>query len=1068
MKRLINILLSTLLLGISSLHAQPGENNHPELDWYQIETEHFIVNFHQGTEHTARLVAKIAEEIYEPITMLYNCKPDRKVNFVIKDVSDYSNGATYFFDHKIEIWASALDFDLRGTHNWLRNVVSHEFTHDVQMQRTMKFGRRLPGFYLQWMGYESERRPDVLYGFPNVIVSYPLAGVIVPAWFAEGVAQYNRPEFGYETWDSHRDMILRMYVLDGKLLSWDAMGGFGKTSLGNESSYNAGYSLVTHIAQRYGEDKLREISDNLSSLRTLTVDGAIEWAIGKTGKELYDEWKTYITENYNRRVEPIKRHLVQGELIADVGFGNFYPTFSPDGKRIAYTSNKNEDYFGLSSLYVYYLEAQGESHEDHERLVQTGVRSALSWSPDGNNIVYAKLDPPDTQGDVFYDIYIYDLQEEKETRLTRGLRAYNPSFSPDGQKIAFVTAKDGTTNLGVMDRSGGDIKLLTDFRNGEQIYTPRWSPHPHLSDSSSSLNSSEKGETIIFDYSVKDGRSIAAVNVDDRQQKTDFKVLISDNYDSRNPTFIPDGRRILYASDKTGIFNICSYDIASGVTEQLTNVLGGAFMPSVNQKGDLVFASYTSTGYKIAVIKNAAGIKTEDSTYVRTDPGIPTASSSAEDLANAKFDWDKLRGYDDTQVASYDVHPYKNVFTSLSFFPFVRIDNYNKQNKGIDVIKPGIYLLSNDMLDRYGIFGGAAINRQLERDLFLIFEYKDRFPFIHRLGITPILSIELYNVTRKTTANIELPRDTIAVDVGFNLFEFDAIIKQKIISDDYTLKLGYRHSRYSSSIDDFIIPESGVFVKATDNLYFIGNDLSVSIKYRNISASSSSEINPVGRKVEVKYDYEFNKFNSDGQYEVVEGMLLPVYSQFNFHRAEILWNEYVSLPLWKHTLALGLRYGEIFGPPVNDFFDFYAGGLVGMRGYPFYGIGGNKVATVNATYRFPIWQSMDVRILQIYFDKLYGSVYGDYGNAWTDSRLTRLVKGELTMKELLSDFKRDLGFELRLEAFSFYAYPTRIFFSAAYGFDAFTRSINRVTVDYGKEWRFYFGVLFGFDVGDTE
>ena len=61
--------------------------------------------------------------------------------------------------------------------------------------------------------------------------------------------------------------------------------------------------------------------------------------------------------------------------------------------------------------------------------------------------------------------------------------------------------------------------------------------------------------------------------------------------------------------------------------------------------------------------------------------------------------------------------------------------------------------------------------------------------------------------------------------------------------------------------------------------------------------------------------------------------------------------------------------------------------------------------------------------------------------------------------------KTDLGMQLRMEAFSFYAYPTAIFFDAAYGltrFDRYVRSANEY-VTYGKEWRFYFGILFGFD-----
>ena len=56
--------------------------------------------------------------------------------------------------------------------------------------------------------------------------------------------------------------------------------------------------------------------------------------------------------------------------------------------------------------------------------------------------------------------------------------------------------------------------------------------------------------------------------------------------------------------------------------------------------------------------------------------------------------------------------------------------------------------------------------------------------------------------------------------------------------------------------------------------------------------------------------------------------------------------------------------------------------------------------------------------------------------------------------------------ELRLESFSYYALPTRVFFNAVYGFTEFKRYLPNglPPVIYGKEWRFYFGVLFGFDL----
>lgn len=162
--------------------------------------------------------------------------------------------------------------------------------------------------------------------------------------------------------------------------------------------------------------------------------------------------------------------------------------------------------------------------------------------------------------------------------------------------------------------------------------------------------------------------------------------------------------------------------------------------------------------------------------------------------------------------------------------------------------------------------------------------------------------------------------------------------------------------------------------------------------------------------------------------------------------------EHLPLPDRRHTMSINLRGGNIFGPRVDDFFDFYVGGLIGMKGYPYYGVGGNRFALVNLTYRFPLWEDIDTRVLQLYFDKLYLAFYGDYGDAWSGNA------------ERLKDFKKDAGVELRLETYSFYAYPTRIFFNACYGFDRFTRVISGTSVTYGREWRLYFGVLFGFDL----
>ncbi|MBI4428828.1 MAG: PD40 domain-containing protein [Ignavibacteriales bacterium] len=1008
------------------LASQEIDFPHTELEWFTIATEHFLVHYHQGVERTAKEVAWIAEEIFGPITTMYQHRPDQRVSIVIRDHDDYSNGAAYFYDNKIEIWAPSLDFEMRGTHPWLLNVVTHEFTHIVQIQTAMKLGRRFPAVYFQWLGYEAERRPDVLYGYPNVIVSYPLSAFVVPSWFAEGVAQYNHPDLKHDYWDSHRDMILRMYMLEGNLLSWEEMAVFGKTSLGNESAYNAGFSITEFIATKYGSGKLSEISEALGSPLRLTIDGAVEHVLGKTGEKIYNEWKEEKERAYRIVAAKVENNLCQGEIIEPEGFGNFYPQFSPDGLQLAYVSNKARDYFTQSGVYLF------DTKTRETKKILDNVRSTLSFSPDGRFLYYSKSTRENPHWSKFYDIYRYDLVEENERRLTHGWRAMNPKLSEAGSRIVFVVGSDGTLNIATADKDGKDYSKITRFKDGEQVFTPVFSPD---------------GKKIAFGFSTGHKQSLALINEDG----SDFRILRSES-DCRNPEFSRDGKKLFYSSDRTGIFNLYSLDLESRQSVQVTNVLGGAFLATVDVKGNLAYASYSHTGYKIAKM-SVMGIP---EIVGSTSQDHSDLSGNGHARHPLSFLPDKDPSSNTSTPAQFESKPYKNVFSSLSLIPFVRFDNYNPRNSGIDNLKPGLYFTSFDMLDKLSLFGGGAINRNFERDLFLIFEFRDRLPFFSDVAWEPTLGLELYNITRTTDNAIELPPhpNPIGIDVTYNLFELDVVLKQKVFSENNDLRLTYALSRYSADIGSFVNPNSGQVNPAFKNVYLIGNTFSAFLKHDGLLQAVDREINPMGRSISVRYSYELNKFNPNSDYTVVNGILVPVYTDFNFQRWEFTWNEHMPFIFEKHTFSIALRGGGILGPGVDNFFDFYAGGFAGMRGYPFYAIGGNEMATAHISYRFPVSSSLDFRILQFYFKKLYASIFADIGSAWT---------GEMPT---VSQWKKDAGFELRLETFSFYAYPTRFFFSGAYGFDKFSRKINVVDVAYGKEWRFYLGVLFGFEISE--
>ena len=973
------------LLLLNSLYAQP-RFNHPELEWKTIKTEHFTVTYHEGLENSAKRVAKIAEEIYAPITSLYELEPENPVRFVVQDTDDISNGAAYFYDNKIIIWALPMDYDMRGTHNWLRDVVTHEFTHIVSMQAAMKFNRKLPAFYIQWFRYEKERRDDVVRGFPNGVLSYPYSGLTTPLWFAEGVAQYNSEKFLYDHWDSHRDMILRERTLSNSLLSFDDMAVFGKTGIGNESVYNQGYSFVSYIVRTYGEKSLSGIAKALSSKRPVTISNAIKKATGVGGDEVYENWKSELGEVYRSKTRLISENTVSGRVINREGAANFFPSWSADGEQLAFISNKGNDFLSQTDLYLYSKES------GKIKKIASAVQSSPSWSPDDKKIVYGKIAEPDKRGSAYFDLYIYNTETKKSDRLTTGERGRYPVYSPDGNSIAFVSSRDGESVIMHYDVSAERVKELTRFDEIRQVYKLDWSPD---------------GTAIIFETSTNNGRDIAEVNADG----SDFRLILQTAADERHPVYSKDNKRIYFSSDRTGIFNIYSLDRETAELKQLTNVRGGAFMPSESSDETVAYSEYSISGYTIMLLDESEGTSADRSIY---------NSSYVEELPTID--------YDQNSSPEYLAKKYETTYSTLFFLPRLMID--------YGTVKLGGYIFSNELLNKISILGGAAINKRGDYDLYLRFDYNH---------FTPNLFFEAYGISQNVKDTLILSNKKTPLDINFNLLEVSpGMTFFKGRKDDITLRFSY--SKYSATQIGFPRLDDGTFGKFTFSYdYFIGRSLSLIWMREWTHPTSKSYIaRNTGMKWKLSYIQKWDKFIVDFARNENFGTFAEVFEPYNYYQVDLDFDKYLSLP-FKSALALNIDGGYI-SKEVVDFLYYFGGGLLGMKGYSFYSIEGERKAIGSASLNVPIIKEVNKTLLNLYIRDVYGGLFFQYGNAWLGD-----VK--------LNDFKKTIGYSLRVGTYSFYAFPTAFEFQGAYGIDRFE---DVEGFSHGKEWKYYFTLLFDF------
>ncbi|MBN2008618.1 PD40 domain-containing protein [candidate division KSB1 bacterium] len=951
---------------IIMLLAVPGEAQYfgknkvqyESFNWQYLQSEHFDIYFTDGGRYIAEFTAEIAEHAYQRIKkdfryelvdritiLTYNSHNDfGQTNVDLSPPEESVGGFTEFFKNRVVI-------PYEGNWDQFRHVIHHELTHAVMLQ--------------------------MLYGSGVQSIITGMARLRPPLWLIEGLAEYES-----RIWDTESDMYLRDAALNGYVPPVDMLYGF--------MAYKGGQSVLYYLSEKYGNEKIGELLGKIKV--TKSMDKGLKDAIGMDTKELTKKWHMYLKREYwpdiADRKEPEEIGKRMTDHYKDRNFINSGPSISPKGDKIAFLSDR-DDYFD-----IYLMSAidgkiisklvSGQRSADLEEL--HWLRAGISWSPDSKRIVFAAKA---SDQDALHIVNVKKKKIEKSIKMDLD-GVFSPSWSPDGDEIAFMGTHYGQGDIYAYNLKTKTLRQITD-----DIYSdldPSWSPDgtqlTFISDRSSNLERDHR----VPHYKIYDknfyNTDVYIINSDG----SNIRQITKTPANELSPVFSPDGKKLAYTSDRSGIQNIYLYSMDEQTEYPITNVLTGIFHLSWSgNAGDkLAFASFYYGGYDIYLMKNPLSIQPED---VDIKP-----TNYVEKLGDAAFRDSTFYEFEPQSVAQKSTK--KNEYATYIFDDDFKDGNIKATNDtksvfldSTEFMAEGEYKINNYRI-RFSpdiVYGNANYSQFFGMQGVAQIALSDVLGN-HRINLYTNMVSDLRN-TNFQASYFYLPHQ-IDYGIGGYHYAYYFYTNWGWVRDRYfglSTSISYPFSRYSRletgarwfAIDRDYMTFSFFPTEKRRNIFLDASLINDTVlwSYTGPSNGSRSSVSLTYSPGYSNLSLDFSVLKMDYRKYIKVGQDYNFVFRFAGGMSDGKDPRKFFLGGTDGWLNYSTRYGGIRVDNLEDI--YFSSFELPLRGASYYELMGNRFALTNIEFRFPFIRYFIMGFpLPIGLQNIRGAIFTDIGNAW--------------------------------------------------------------------------------------